>query len=159
MALVASITTGKPFPDGSKCEPGSVIIFAAEDDDDTVLRPRAEAAGADIDRIRSVEGEEWEDLKSGKIKNAKFTLNDLESLEYELANSDLKNIRLVVIDPLGSFIPEKGDMNGEVPMRGLLDPIKNLARKFQVAILIICHTGKAEHNLRGKRRIRQRCDY
>ena len=36
-------------------EPAQVLILSAEDDPETTLRPRLEAAGADMDRIHLLE--------------------------------------------------------------------------------------------------------
>lgn len=48
--LAARITKGKPMPDGSSSQPGAVILTNAEDGLDDTVRPRLEAAGADLNR-------------------------------------------------------------------------------------------------------------
>jgi len=55
-ALAAVVTTGGKWPvDISACEVGSVILLNAEDDAADTIRPRLEAAGADVSRIEIVE--------------------------------------------------------------------------------------------------------
>jgi AAA domain len=56
--VVARITSGKPWPeqDSNSAPLGSCIILSAEDAIDDVLRPRLEAAGADLTRVHALEG-------------------------------------------------------------------------------------------------------
>src|SRR5215831_1137619 len=55
-ALAAVVTTGGTWPvDRTQCERGSVILLNAEDDAADTIRPRLEAAGADISRIEIIE--------------------------------------------------------------------------------------------------------
>jgi len=49
--IAARVSTGREFPDGTKPEPGDVIIISGEDDPAITLRPRLEAAGADLSRV------------------------------------------------------------------------------------------------------------
>lgn len=47
----AGVTVGRPWPvGGGKPEPGAIIILSAEDDASDTIRPRLEAAGADLDQ-------------------------------------------------------------------------------------------------------------
>lgn len=51
--LAARVSTASPFPDGSCTDyPADVIILSAEDSISDTIRPRLEAAGADLSRIR-----------------------------------------------------------------------------------------------------------
>src|ERR1700757_1399424 len=57
--LTASITAGIPYPDGfSSNSIGNVIIISTEDDKEDTLRPRLEAAGADLARVRLITAED-----------------------------------------------------------------------------------------------------
>lgn len=54
--LAAHITTGRPWPvDAAPCERGSVIILSAEDDPEDTIRPRLDAAGADVSQVHIIE--------------------------------------------------------------------------------------------------------
>src|SRR5262249_39274892 len=46
-ALASVVSRGSKWPDGTACEPGSVIFLSAEDDLADTIRPRLDAAGAD----------------------------------------------------------------------------------------------------------------
>jgi hypothetical protein len=49
--IAARITTGQPFADGTPSERGSVILLSAEDDPEDTIRPRLDAAEADVSRV------------------------------------------------------------------------------------------------------------
>src|SRR5205809_601664 len=61
---IPNLSTKKPIRVGSgvwrvdrdPCVPGSVIFLNAEDDPADTLRPRLEAAGADLGRVQFVDG-------------------------------------------------------------------------------------------------------
>lgn len=51
--IAAHVTTGRDWPDGAPgCEPGIVGIIAPEDDPSDTIRPRLEAAGADVSKVK-----------------------------------------------------------------------------------------------------------
>src|SRR5262249_50795304 len=56
MELAARVTTGRDFPDGTPCPRGSVIVASAEDDPADTIRPRLDAAGADVERVFLLSG-------------------------------------------------------------------------------------------------------
>src|SRR4051812_15502629 len=51
----AHVSTGTPWPDGDLCEQGSIVILSAEDAANDTVRPRLEAADADLDRVHILE--------------------------------------------------------------------------------------------------------
>lgn len=57
LGLIATITTGGRWPDGSHCgEPGNALIWSSEDDPADTLVPRLAAAGADLNRVHIIQG-------------------------------------------------------------------------------------------------------
>ena len=48
LTIAAKVSTGSPFPDGARPEPADVILLSAEDEIADTIRPRLEAAGADL---------------------------------------------------------------------------------------------------------------
>ena len=51
LAMMAGhITTGRPWPDGTACPIGGVLLLGAEDPIEQVVLPRLEAVGADLDQ-------------------------------------------------------------------------------------------------------------
>jgi hypothetical protein len=55
-SIVAAVTTGGIFPDGSESTlpPSDCLVLSLEDDTESVLVPRLEAAGADLKRVHII---------------------------------------------------------------------------------------------------------
>ena len=57
IAMSAVITKVGRWPvDGTPCDPGTVMILSAEDDVADTIRPRLEAAGADLAKVEVLDG-------------------------------------------------------------------------------------------------------
>src|SRR5664279_1970797 len=56
LEIAARLTTGRAMPDGIALEPANVIMMTTEDDLDDTVRPRLDAAGADVNRFFSITG-------------------------------------------------------------------------------------------------------
>ncbi len=136
----ARITTGTPWPDGSPCPQGSVILISPEDDPGDTIRKRLDAHHADVRRVHLLTmtrriGED------GKAYEVMFTLGDLASLEAALkAHPDCK---LIVIDPIGSLLGGSTDSHRDNEVRAVLAPIAKLAEKYGCAVLIVAHRRKS----------------
>ena len=141
--ISARITRGIDFPDGEPCEPGDVLMISGEDDPHDQIRPRLDACGADVSRVHllSMVRRLGED---GKPFEVMFTLADVAALEIALQR--IPNCRLVVVDPIGSFLGGEVDMHRDNEVRGILTPLAKLAERFNVAGLIIAHRRKAQSN-------------
>jgi hypothetical protein len=133
------ITRGEAWPDGSHCEQGSVILMTAEDDPNAVIRPRLDAIGADVSKVARFSMVRLLD-KNKKETQITFTLQDVDPLDKALAQ--VPDCKLVVLDPIGSFVG-KIKSREEEEVRSALGPLVTLAEKHRVAILIITHTRKS----------------
>lgn len=138
MDVAARITVGGAWPDGGRAICGSVLLITAEDGLADTIRPRLDVHGADVSRVhhfsmvkRVVNGQAYEQM---------FTLARLADLEKTLAS--IGDVRLVIIDPVGSFLGADTDANGDAAVRGVLAPIAALAEKYATAVLLIMHTRK-----------------
>ena len=137
--LAARVSTGRPWPDGSEGVSGSVIFICAEDDPADTLRPRLDAHGADVRRthllsmVRKTTAE-------GRTYDAAFTLNDIEPLERCLQMHP--DCRLVVVDPIGSYLGSGTDSYRDSDVRLLLDPVARLAEQYGPAVLLVAHRRK-----------------
>lgn len=130
--LAARVTTGTPMPFEQEAliPPSGVVVLSAEDDAADTIRPRLEAAGADIDRV------------------AVFRLDNLPDLDEEglariaeaIAAVDAK---LVIVDPLMAFIPEKRDTHRDHHIRRALRPLSALCERTGVAVLVIRHLNQS----------------
>lgn len=135
LALIATITTGGNFPDGSKCENvGKVLIYSTEDDPADTLLPRLIANGADVSKIDIITGR-----INDKGENEPFDPSkDFPKIEeYIKSNPDIK---LLMIDPIVSAVG--GDMNKANDVRKSLQPLVNLANEYKFAVLGITHFSK-----------------
>ncbi len=54
--IAARISKGISFPDGSSCPIGDCFFIAGEDGAEDTIRPRLDAAGADVDRVHLIRG-------------------------------------------------------------------------------------------------------
>jgi len=138
--MAARVSTGRTWPDGGACPAGSVILVSAEDDPHDTIRPRLDAHGADVRRVHLLatvrrRGE------GGRLVEAMFTLEDLPALDEALQRQP--DCRLIVIDPIGSFIGGGTDSHRDNEVRAVLAPVAQLAERYGPAVLIVAHRRKS----------------
>ena len=137
--LAARMSIGSPMPplvsDTDVRDRRGVLIFSAEDDPSRTIRPRLQAAGADLSRIRIVEGAGTDELD--EFVNLKLHLPEIEAALEEY------DIGLIIFDPIGAY---SGDinLNSDPEVRQLLQPIKLLLERHDTALLFIRHLNKDE---------------
>ncbi|HEY2760761.1 MAG TPA: AAA family ATPase [Pirellulales bacterium] len=139
--LAARTTTGARWPDGSGNAPlGSVVILTAEDDLGDTVRPRLDAAGADVSKIIAIEAVRGHN-ESGQYDRLFDVSRDMDELHSVL--SALIDCKLVIIDPISAYLGKtKSHDNAEV--RGVLAPLSALAAEFGVAMIVVSHFRKGE---------------
>jgi hypothetical protein len=122
--LAARVTAGGAWPDsgGQAAGGAQVVILTAEDDVADTVRPRLEAAGADLSRVHIADGVIRGYSGDGTRHQRQFSLeSDLVALNAKLA--ELKRVELVVIDPISAYLGTiDSHVNAEV--RGALGPVK-----------------------------------
>jgi hypothetical protein len=138
--IAARVSTGTSWPDGAICPQGSVILMSAEDDPGDTIRPRLDAHGADVRKVHLLNAVRYFDKDSKQLERM-FTLADLPALEDTLRRHP--DCKLVVVDPIGSFIGGDTDSHRDNEVRGVLSPVAMLAEKNGVAMLAVCHTRKS----------------
>lgn len=135
--LAAGVTTGKGLPgNGVFRDLGSVIILANEDDASRTIRPRLDAAGADITKVHIVEGVARE---SADVDMFQLDLDIADLRERALQIGDVK---LIIIDPPSAYLGTKVDSYKESDVRGVLMPLGRLAQETGAMILLIVHLNK-----------------
>ena len=133
IAIAAVVTTGGMWPCGEGRAPfGNVIILSAEDGAADTVVPRLMAAGADLDRVDIVSAVHAED---GRERRAFNLQADLTLLESKIA--EIGDVRLVVIDPVSSYLGPKLDSHVNAAVRGVLEPVGEMAARLRVAVLSI----------------------
>ena len=135
--LAARKSAGKPWPDSPRLAnpAGAVVLLSAEDDLADTIRPRLDAAGADVSRIVAIQGIS---VGSGNVRTFNFE-SDLAYLETTI--NQTPGCQLVVVDPISAYIGEK-DSHKNAAMRGLLSPLTKLAERTRVGIVAVTHLNK-----------------
>jgi hypothetical protein len=138
ISLAAAVSTGGTLPSGHSCARGDVVLVTAEDAIDDTIRPRLEAAGADLRRVRVIESVRTE--RNGQEGVRGFNIqSDMQQLR--LLARDLPELRLVVIDPVSAFLGAT-DSHNNSEVRALLSPLGKFAEDAGVAVLMVSHLNK-----------------
>lgn len=125
-AIAAHISSGNPLMSLPVQHPGNVLMLSTEDDL-PILRGRVEASGGDLTRIFFV-------------SNASVTSFDDPRIETAIRQADA---RLVVFDPLQSFIGADVDLYRANETRPRLARLFDMCSRTDCACLIIGHTSKS----------------
>lgn len=136
--IAARVSTGSPFADGVVPPIGDAAILTAEDGAGDTIRPRLDAAGADVSRILHIDGVST----VGDSVGFPSLKDDLAPLEQFL--KDTPELRLLVIDPLAAYLGDKVDSHSNTQVRAVLGPLSELAERYRVALLGITHLAKSE---------------
>ncbi|NWD66394.1 AAA family ATPase [Pseudomonas gingeri] len=135
LSLIATITTGGRWPDGSRCnEPGTAIIWSSEDDPADTLVPRLTAAGADLRRVHIIQGRTNAQGDADPFDPA----NDIALLRA--AAKEIGGVALLMLDPIVSAV--KGDMHKANDVRRALQGVVDFAEQNLCAVVGISHFAK-----------------
>jgi putative DNA primase/helicase len=140
--VTARVTTGTRWPDGGVCPKGSVLLISAEDDPSDTIRPRLDAHGADVAKVHLLSAMSL--VENEEHHQRLVTLADLDVIEATLVQ--LPDCRLVVVDPVGSYIGGRTDAHRDNEVRAVLAPIAALAEKYGLAVLVVAHRRKSPGN-------------
>jgi hypothetical protein len=139
--IAARVTRGTKWPDGATatCKSGSVIILSAEDDPGDTIRPRLEAAGADLSKVHVLQAV-WRAKSSGETSLEHFSL-ETDLLALQDAVVSLSDALLIVIDPVSAYL---GGIDSHVnaKVRSLLAPLSQMAATTGVAVVTVTHLNK-----------------
>ena len=147
--IAASVSTGREWPLGEGRAPlGNVLIFSAEDDAADTIRPRLEAAGADLNRVSIVTSV---NVRRGNARRSFSLQDDLPLLEAEIER--IGDLVLVIIDPVTSYLG-KVDSHKNAELRAVLEPLGELAARRGFSVLAVTHfskggTGSANNRIIG----------
>ncbi len=139
--MIAQVTRGLPMYGDMKAviPPSEVLIMAAEDEADDTIVPRLEAAGADMGKVNILSA--MMDKSENKVPEEREAQLDRDIASLEIYLRAHPNIRVVVIDPISSFLG-RVNMNKEQEVRSVLTPLKNLAARRGVAVVVVMHLNK-----------------
>jgi hypothetical protein len=109
------------------------LLLNAEDHAAATIRPRAEALGADLDRLHVV------GVRRDGIEDGLALPDDAETLDRLVRG---RQARLVVIDPLTAHLPEAVNSWRDQSVRRALAPLHRLAERQGCAVLVVAHLNK-----------------
>jgi len=134
--LAARLTTGRPMPGETLAGPvRGVVLLSLEDAIADTIRPRLEAAGADLERVFVLTG-----VKTRGGEDVPVLPAHLDVLEEACRRV---SAGLIVIDPFMAYLDPSVDSHKDQHVRRALAPLCQLAERMNVAVLIIRHLNKA----------------
>lgn len=142
LGVAATVSNGGRWPIHGEGEApvGEVVLVSGEDSPSNTIRPRLEAAGANLDRIHVLDGIEEANEEGGLVKRP-WSLTDLPELERLLDR--LPNCRLLVIDPVSAYLAGT-DSHKNADVRTLLAPLGELAARHHLAVVCVSHLNKSQ---------------
>ena len=141
-SLTAVVSTGGKWPVTRDQAPlGSVLILSAEDDPEDTIRPRLEAAGADLTRVHLLSAVMAPSETGGSVRRG-FNLSvDIPKLIQRMI--EIGDVRLVIIDPISAYFGST-DSHKNAEVRTLLLPLQQCAQEMGAAIIGVSHLTKSE---------------
>ena len=133
MSMAATVSSGGCWPDGSRCEPGSVLIWSSEDDFQDTLLPRLIRMGADRRRVFFIKGTRHD----GELA----TFNPARDMAgLAAAAKAIGDVKLLILDPLVSAVAGDSHNNGDV--RKAMQPVVDMVASLHCAAIGITHLSK-----------------
>lgn len=114
---------------------GDVVLSSAEDHAAATVRPRLEAAEADLARVHRA------DVLTGE--GFPRTLELPGDVDVLAARVEKVRARLLVIDPLTAHLPESVNSWRDQSIRRALAPLHLLAQEHACAVIVVAHLNKA----------------
>jgi putative DNA primase/helicase len=137
MDLAARVSRGWVMPpapgEATVRDPASVMVLTAEDDASRTIRPRLEAAGADLARVHF-----WE-MTLDESPEPTILPDHLPQIEEEI---DRTVAALVILDPLMAYFAGSVDTNKDADVRRVLCRFKEMAERTDAAVLVVRHLNK-----------------
>ena len=139
--LASRVSRGSSMPDGPFSDlEGSRTVLLAEGEDalGETIKPRLQAAGADMARIISLT--EIAGGRRGPEAREPWSIPDhLRELEERIA---AERAALVIVDPLISFLSAGIGFTKDQDVRRALDPLAAIAQRQNCAIVLLRHPTK-----------------
>jgi RecA-family ATPase len=133
--LAARVSTGSPLPTGERPRRGAVLLLSAEDGAGDTIRPRLEASGADLARIHLLD--HVTDEQGPRPVELPTDLPAIEALIVA------QGIVLLVVDPFMAFLSGAVNSKTDQDIRRAMHPLKELAERTGVAVLVVRHLNKS----------------
>jgi hypothetical protein len=133
--IAARVSRNGLMPDSSQsCGPGAALLLTAEDGLEDTVKPRLEAANADLNRVICMR---W--VGEGLGQRPPALPDDLPILENLCLRED---VRLVVIDPFVAFLSRSVEATSDQCIRRALHLLARMAEKCDCAVVVLRHLTK-----------------
>lgn len=116
----------------TKREPGIVIYQTKENDYETDIRPRLDALKANLDNILVIDEHDVD----GSSAPLSLTDGRIEQVIKKY------NAKLLIFDPLQSYLGEDIDMHRANEVRPILDQLIDMANRYSCTVIIVSHMSK-----------------
>jgi hypothetical protein len=113
----------------------AVLMLTAEDSPAATVRPRLEAAQADLERVHNAT------LRRDGVEEGFALPDDVAQLDRYV---EATGARLVVIDPLMAHLPAEVNSWRDQSVRTALAPLYRLAEERRCAVVVVAHLNKAK---------------
>ena len=122
-------------PDGTY-SPRGTLILNAEDDPGRTLRPRLDAAGANVENIHLLRHMDGFDGEEKRPVSLPLDVAEIEKVIRE------RNIGLAIFDPFVAYLDGKLSMNNDADVRRCLSQVAEMAERTGVAVVLVRHLNK-----------------
>ena len=141
--IAARVSSGRPFPgELGWRDPAGVVLLSAEDDPGDTIRPRLDAAGAQLQRVCIRQTVPDYD---GGISQQVYHRPPSIPIDLAVIEADITAIgaKLVIIDPLMAFLSSGIDGHKDQDVRRALAALKAMAERTRAAVVLVRHLSKA----------------
>lgn len=132
----ARLSRGEALPDGRPGPPRGTVILSAEDGLADIIRPRLDAAGADVERIAALVSVP-DGTADGRPPFIPGDVGFIEQVAREL------DAAMVVIDPLVAYLDGQLNAYRDQDTRRALAALAGMAERSGAAVLLVRHLTKA----------------
>jgi hypothetical protein len=136
LTIAAKVSTGSPFPDGARPERADVILLNAEDDVPDTIRPRLEAAGADLARCWVLPDVQPDPDRPPRPPELPADVDAIEGMVKD------KQAALVIVDPLMAFLAGTVDSHRDQDVRRVMASLAYMAGRTRAAVVVVRHMNK-----------------
>jgi hypothetical protein len=138
--LAARVSRGLAMPfeerePGEDRESAGVVLLSAEDGLEDTIRPRLDAAGADVERVLALDK-----IPDGTGFRLPVLPDDIRDLKDAVQRMVAK---LVIIDPIMAYLGPDTNSHRDQDVRRALHPLADTAQETGAAVLVIRHLNKA----------------
>jgi len=134
LAMAANLSRGITPITGEPCRPGKTLYLSRENPVPEVVVPRLVAHEADLTMIRYL------DIMSYGGNDHPVTLADIDGIEGVVT---AEGIRLVLFDPIQSYLGADVDAHRANETRPIMDRLAGLAERTGCCVLLLRHLNKA----------------